>query len=215
MTTENLQDGSTNQNADASTGEVVSLEQALEKIKQLEGINKDVISARDKAKLKLRELEETSGKASELQNQYDNLFAEKSKVIAQFEATQSELNSLKESIKQDKINSALSTALEAAGALNQATVMKLLDKSKLQFDEQGNVSSDAIIAAIEEVKGSDPYLFGEADPKKAMASGQEFSNPAVKRASDAATDGAFEKEIRSAKNQNEIYAIMRKHNKIK
>jgi vacuolar-type H+-ATPase subunit I/STV1 len=215
MATENLQDGSTNQNADASNGEVTSLEQALEKIKHLEGINKDVISARDKAKLKLRELEEASGKSSEIQKQYDDLFAEKSKLISQYESTQSELNSLKESIKQEKVNSALSTALEAAGAKSASTVMKLIDKSKLQFDEQGNVSSDAIIAAIKEVQDSDPILFGEADPKKASATGQEFLDPGVKRASEANTDGAYEKEIRAAKNQNEIYAVMRKHGKIK
>lgn len=213
MTTENLQTDGTNQTAEAVNGEV-TLESLQEKIKVLEANYKDAVSSRDKTKMKLRELEETSGKSSALQSQYDTLFTEKSKLVEQFEATQSELNSLKENIKQEKLNSALSTALEAAGALKNETVMKLLDKSKLQFDEQGNVSSDAIIAAIKEVQESDPYLFGAVDPKKASAAGQEFSNPAVKRASDAATDGAFEKEIRSAKNQNEIYAIMRKHGKI-
>ena len=213
MTTENLQTESTTQTADAANGEV-TLESLQEKIKVLEANYKDAVASRDKTKMKLRELEETSGKSSELQKQYDDLFAEKSKVISQYEATQSELNSLKESIKQEKLNSALSTALEAAGAIQASTVMKLIDKSKIQFDEEGKVSSDSVIAAINEVKEADPILFGDIDPKKASATGQEFLDPGVKLAGNSKTDGAYEKEVRAAKNQSEIYAIMRKHGKI-
>lgn len=213
MTTENLQTEGTNQTADAGNGEV-TLESLQEKIKVLEANYKDAVSSRDKTKQKLRELEETNGKSSALQEQYDSLFTEKSKLLEQFEATKSELNSIKESIKNEKLNSALTTALEAAGAKAVPTVMKLIDKSKLQFDEQGNVSSENIIAAIEEIKASDPILFGDVDPKKASAVGQEFSNPAVKRATEASTEGAFEKEIRAAKSQNEILAVMRKYGKI-
>ena len=210
MTTENLQTESTSQTADAGKGEV-TIESLQEKIKSLEANYADAVSSRDKTKMKLRELEEASGKSSELQKQYESLFTEKSKLFEQFEATQSELNSLKQSIRDDKLNSALTTALEAAGAKSVNTVMKLVDKSKLQFDEQGNVSSEAIIAAIKEVQESDPILFGDTDPKKASAAGQEFSNPAVKRASEAATEGAYEKELRAAKSQNEILAVMRKY----
>ena len=213
MTTENLQTEGTTQTADAGTGEV-TLESLQEKIKVLEANYKDAVSSRDKTKQKLRELEEASGKSSALQEQYDSLFAEKSKLLEQLELTKSEFGALKESIKSEKLNSALTTAIEAAGAKAVPTVMKIIDKSKLQFDEQGNVSSDSIIAAIEEVMASDPILFGDTDPKKASAVGQGLSNPAVKRATEAATEGAFEKEIRSAKTQNEILAVMRKYGKI-
>ena len=211
MTTENLQTESTTQTADAGKQGEVTLESLQEKYKLLETNYKDAVSSRDKTKQKLRELEETSGKSSELQKQYEDLFTEKSKLFEQFEATQSELNSLKEGIKQEKVTSALTTALEAAGAKSINTVMKLIDKSKLQFDENGQVGSESIIAAIKEVQDSDPILFGEADPKKSTQTGSEFLDPGVKRASSGAQENAFSVELGAAKNQKQIDAVMRKY----
>ena len=210
MTTENLQTESTNQTADAGTGEV-TVASLQEKLNVLEANYKDAVSSRDKTKQKLRELEEVAGGANEYKTKYEEVFTEKSKLLEQFESIQNELNSFKEAAKHEKITSALTTALEAAGALNHQTVMKLIDKSKLQFDEEGKVSSEAVIAAIEEVKASDPYLFGDVDPKKASATGQEFLDPGVKRASNGSTEGAYEKELRSAKTQAEIMAVMKKY----
>lgn len=213
MTTENnLQTEGTNQNAvDAAKQGEVTVESLTQKIKALEANFADAVSSRDKAKQKLRELEEVASGSNEFKTKYEELFTEKSKLLEQFETTKSELNSLKEGIKTEKLNTALTTALEAAGAKAIPTVMKLVDKSKIQFDEQGNVSSESIISAIKEVQKSDPILFGDADPKKASVPGQEFSNPGVKRASEAATEGAYEKELRSAKTQTEIQAVMRKY----
>lgn len=213
MTTEqNLQTEGTNQTADAGKQGEVTLESLQEKVKLLEANYKDAVSSRDKTKQKLRELEESAGSVNEFKTKYEELFTEKSKLLEQFEATQTELNGLKESAKQEKINSALTTALEAAGAKSINTVMKLIDKSKLQFDEEGKVNSETVISAIKEVMDSDPILFGEVDPKKETSrTGTEFLNPGVLRAGNGSTEGAYEKELRAAKTQNEIAAVMRKY----
>lgn len=205
MTTENLQNEGTTQTADAENKGEVTLESLQEKIKVLEANYKDAVSSRDKTKQKLREIEEQASSANTFKEQYE-------KLLGEFETTKTELGTLKEGIKQEKLTSALSTALEAAGAKSINTVMKLIDKSKLQFDEQGNVSSEAIIEAIKEVQASDPILFGEVDPKKeSTQNGLGFLDPGVKRASEASTEGAYEKELRAAKTQNEIQAVMRKY----
>lgn len=214
MTTENLQTEGTTQTADAGNKGEVTLESLQEKIKVLEANYRDAVSSRDKTKQKLRELEDLSSGANEYKTKYDEIFTEKSKLFEQFEASQKELNTLKEGVKQEKINTALTTALEAAGAKSVNTVMKLIDKNKLQFDEEGKVNSETIVAAIKEVMDSDPILFGEVDPKKAQT-GQEFLDPGVKRASEASTESAYEKEIRAAKSQSEIQAVMRKYGLLK
>jgi vacuolar-type H+-ATPase subunit I/STV1 len=209
---QNLTDG-TAQVVDTTNGEV-TLESLQEKVKLLEANYKDAVSSRDKTKQKLREIEESAGSATELKAQYENLFTEKSKLAEQFEATVNELTSIKEGMKQEKISSALTTALEAAGAKSINTVMKLIDKSKLQLDEEGKVNSDSVVAAIKEVMDSDPILFGDVDPKKVSHTGAVFSDPGVKLAGDSKTEGAYEKELRAAKNQKEILAVAKKYGKI-
>ena len=213
MTTENLQEVvSTTPLADAKTSEeTLTLEQALEKIKSLESGFQEAITTRDKTKQKLRQIEESANAASEWQKKFDEL-------NATHEATVNELTSFKENIKQQTITSNLSTALEAAGAKSVSTVMKIIDKSKLQFDEQGQLNVDSVVAAIEEVRNSDPILFGDpVDPKTAaptVPTGNPILDPGVKRAGEAATEGAFEKELKSAKTQKEIENILRKYGKM-
>lgn len=203
MTTENNTEG-TNQSVDAgNNGVALSIEQALEKIKTLEENFQEAVSTRDKAKEKLRKLEQDLGQASELQKKYDDLFAEKGTLITQLETVQSEFNGFKDSIKQEKVVANLQSAIEKAGAKSVSTVMKLIDKSKVELDETGFVKEDSIAPLIAALKESDPILFGEA-----------FIDPGVKRVSDASTEGSYEREIKSCKTQKEIDAVLRKYGKL-
>jgi Xaa-Pro aminopeptidase len=200
MSTDNqLETESTTQTVDAENkGEVTSVE-LTEKIKSLENQLKDAINTRDKAKQKSRELEEAAA--------YKTKFEE---LNAQFEVVSNELNGIKESAKTEKVNTALQTALEAAGAKSLNTVLKLIDKSQIQFDEQGQVVEESVVNVVKAVMDSDPILFGEADPKKAQ-SGLGFLDPGVKRAGEGGNESAYLKELRSAKNQKEIQAVMKKY----
>lgn len=202
MTTENNTE-STNQSVDAGNTGVATLEAALEKIKTLESNFQEAVSTRDRAKEKLRKLEQDFGQASELQSKYDELFAEKGSLITKLETITSEFNGFKDSIKQEKISGTLQSAIEKAGALSVNTVMKLIDKSKVEFDDTGNVKDESITSLITSLKESDPVLFGE-----------QFIDPGVKRASDASTEGAYEREIKSCRTQREIDAVLRKYGKL-
>lgn len=203
MTTENTSE-STAQTVDAETNSEASitLEQALEKIKIGESKFLEAVSARDKAKAKLRELEDTASSAAEMKEKLDALMKEKGSLAEKHELAVKELTSIKDGIKQQVVNASLTSALEAAGAKAPATALKLIDKSKLSFDDQGAIVPESLELAIKEVQDSDPILFGEPSEPKGIP---------VKRAGEAATEGAYEKEMQSAKSQKEIYAVMKKY----
>lgn len=210
MTTENLQTESTTQEQATDVtnkGEVQAEQFSLEDFKTLQANYKSAVSSRDKYKQQARELEETAKGASEWQTKFDALQKE-------LEAKVSELTGIKEGQKQQALESALSTALEAAGAKSVSTVLKLIDKSKIQFNEEGKVSSETIELAVKEVMASDPILFGDIDPKKAQ-NGQGFLNPDVKRVGDAKADmTAYQKELQgmiSKGDQKGIIEVMRKY----
>lgn len=209
----------TNQQPDGNkNGEgTLTLEQALERIKTVESNLNEVVSERDKFKLKVRKLEDTAGSAIELQKKYDDLFAEKSKLYEQHESITKELETWKTQARDQKIATELETAFTSAGAKSISTVMKLVDKNKIQFDEQGNIKADSISEIVKGLIESDPILFGNGEEKKGNqnSGNQELLNPGVKRAGDSgSTEDAFTKEIRAAKNAAEINAVLRKYGKL-
>jgi len=194
MTTENNSTESTTQEKATDVtnkSEVQATEFSLDEFKTLQSNYKSAVSSRDKFKQQVRELEDSVSSATEIKTKYEDL-------MKQFETVTSELTFINEGQKQKALDSALTTALEAAGAKSISTVMKLIDKSKVQFNEEGNVSSEGIASAIKEIMDSDPILFGEIDPKKAQ-DGKEFLDPGVKRAGDgSATKTAFQQELQAA-----------------
>lgn len=206
MTTENNATESTTQTVDAGNkGEVITLEAALDKIKTLESQFQEAVGTRDKAKEKLRKLEQDLGDSAKFKEQYESLFAEKSTLVAQLETVTSEFNTFKAGLQQEKVNATLQSAIEQAGAKSVGTVLKLIDKSKVELDEQGNVKAESLTALIEEVKTSDPILFGNETT---------FIDPGVKRAGDTSSEGIFDKEIKACKTQKEIEEVLRKYGKM-
>ena len=206
MTTENNATESTTQTVDAGNkGEVMTLEAALDKIKSLESQFQEAVGTRDKAKEKLRKLEQDLGDSAGYKAQYETLFTEKSKLAEQLEAVTGEFNSFKATLQQEKVNATLQSAIEQAGAKSVGTVLKLIDKSKVELDEQGNVKAESLTALIEEVKTSDPILFGNETT---------FIDPGVKRAGDTSSEGIFDKELRACKTQKEIEEVLRKYGKM-
>lgn len=206
MTTENNATESTTQTVDAGNkGEVITLEAALDKIKTLESQFQEAVGTRDKAKEKLRKLEQDLGDSAGYKAQYETLFTEKSKLAEQLQAVTGEFNSFKATLQQEKVNATLQSAIEQAGAKSVGTVLKLIDKSKVELDEQGNVKAESLTALIEEVKTSDPILFGNETT---------FIDPGVKRAGDTSSEGIFDKEIKACKTQKEIEEVLRKYGKM-
>lgn len=189
-------DESTTTSVDA-TKTVTTVEEALAEIERLKNITKEVIATRDSTKQKLRTFEaeqEAKEKAKlEEQGQYKELL----------EAERKAREALETKFKSQAINTALKAQVAESGARSLETTLKLIDKSQIQTDENGEVVLASIQSQLAALKQSDPILFGE--PTEAV------KVPPVKRATEGERTGSFEIEIRQAKTAREIEAVMAKY----
>lgn len=198
-----------------TTSEVSAIN--LEEYNKLKANYHDAVAERDKTKAKLRKLEEASSNSVELQKNFELLLSEKSTLQQQYENLQIEVNLAKEAERNRFIETSLITALEAAGTRSIPTAIKLIDKSKLIF-EGDSLLSDSVIAQIEELRTSDPILFGDTNPQSQSGNskvpGENLLDLDVKHAQNLDVSGAFEKELKLCKNNIEIQNVLKKYGKI-
>ena len=201
MTTETviLPDGSNT----AAESQVVdgpkSLEEALALIENLKGINKEVISTRDKTNLKLRQFE------TEQTQREQSLLAEQGQFKELYEKSLADNLTLKTGLKNKAVDSAIKDILSNSGARSVDTVAKLVDKSKIVIgDEDFMVDTTSIQSQIDELRKTDPILFGI---------GEGANLPPVKRPTDGTPTAGYEQEMRAAKSQKEIESVMKKYGK--
>lgn len=150
----------------------------LKKLRKFEKENKD---AADKALLE-------SGKFKEL-----------------YEAEKLARESIEGKVKSQTLDSALKAELANVKAKAPDTVLKLLDKSAIQWNDDGSVDTKSIQKALKDLQKSDPILFEEEVTTE---------TPAVKRAGEGDVVGGYEKEIRSCKTAREIETVLRKYGKM-
>ena len=188
-------DGQVGEESASNTKAVSTLEEALAEIQRKNDNERRLLQEKADVKKKLQKFEaeaaERDAKLLEEQGQFKELF-EKEK--AQREA-------LELRVKEEKVSSALRVALQAAQARVPDTVMKLLDKSQVQFDDNGNVIEQSVTDAVEALRKVDPVLFGT--PNAGI--------PPAARATEGNVQDAFAKEVAAAKNINELQAIYAKY----
>ena len=194
QTTEtNGADGSLSEESASTT--IATLEEALAVIQRKTDNERRLLQEKADVKKKLQKFEaeatERDAKLLEEQGQFKELF-EKEK--AQREA-------LEQRVKDSKVNAALKEALQAAQARVPDTVMKLLDKTQVQFDDNGEVIAQSVTDAVEALRKVDPVLFGT--PNAGI--------PPAARATEGNVQDAFAKEVAAAKNINELQAIYAKY----
>lgn len=177
-----------------------------------------VIAERDGLKTKVRTLENASGELKKLTNERDELLVQKSNLYSEFET-------FKKQVKDKEVDQHVSTALEAAKAKNPSTVRKLLDLSKLEFGDGGQVVQESLVKLIEGVKTSDPYLFAEPESegeaqKKGSSTSTTGANsgPGVKTvASDTTRTDAYQLALDEAiksKDMNKLNEVLKKFGKL-
>ena len=206
MTVETKPDGATQQQeqqtqtqTEAKTEGPKSLEEALQIINHLKGIKSEAFKERDAVKSKLKEFEDAKASSEAA------LLAEQGKFKELFEKAQQKLTSIQETLKTKAVDSALREALQKAGARSVDTVAKIVDKSKIVLNEDYDVDPNSIQSQIDELKKSDPILFGP---------GEANNLPPAKRPSDGVPQAGFVQEMRAAKSQKEIEAVLKKFGKI-
>ena len=181
----------TNEGQGAQTtqeGRFKSVEDAVAELAKLEKNLENSRKAEKHAKAELKRLQDASTNASELESKYN-------------EAVE-KLTAAEGKYRDRLINEALNKALAEAKAKSPSIVMKLIDRTaiKVENDEVDASSVEAVLAALKK-DDTDGVLF------------ELVETPDVKRSTEGAVVGGFDKEIRAAKTQKEIEAVMKKYGK--
>lgn len=115
--------------------QVTSLEEALKEIGRLTGINKDVISTRDRALKRAQELEKTS---SDKLARAENLLA---------------------ITKVEKVNAVVKKALADAGAIDADIALKLFDTSKLTVNDDFTLDTEQVKTMVADLQKTATIVF--------------------------------------------------------
>lgn len=118
-----------------------------------------------------------------------------------FETLNSEYSNLKENVKSRELDSVLKDVLTKSNVKDINTTLKVIDKTKVQWTEDGQVDATSLEVIVNELKTTDPILFNEVQI------------PDVKTAGQGTPIGGFEKEITACKTQKEIEAVLKKFNR--
>lgn len=203
MTQETVVDSTEIKVEDSKTQQVQegpkTFEEAMALIENLKGINKEVISGRDKEKQRLKQFE-----TEQIQRE-QALLTEQGKYKELYEKAEAEKATLKTGLKNKAIDTALKDILQKSGARAVDTVQKLIDKSVVSVNEEDfSVDITTIQTQIDELKKTDPILFGL---------GEGTNLPPVKRPGDGTPTTGYATEIAAAKTQKDIENVMKKYGK--
>ena len=179
------------------TGSFASVADALLEIERLRNINKEVIETRDKTKERLKTFEQ------EAEDRVKKTLEEQGKYKEMYEVELAKRTATESAIKERELNTTLRSELAKVNALSIDTVLKLVDKSAVEFNDDGTVKVDSVAKIIKELRKSDPILFGSTEA------------PSAKRAGDGDNANTFESDIRKAKTQKDVNAVLQKYGKLK
>jgi len=128
----------------------------------------------------------------------------------QLDAALAELTTLKAEVVNSKIDAVLKDALAEAKA-KSPSVLKLVDRSKVTLNEDGSVDPKSVAEAVKALKASDPDFFGTSDAATTTAEVRTVVVPPVHKAGEGTANNGFENEIKAAKSQQQIEAVLRKY----
>lgn len=163
---------------------------------------------------KLKEIQEELEKKSELVKQLrkyerqqkeekEKLLKEQGNFKELYESTLEKFNSLKGQLVNTNINLAIEEVAKSSGVKSISTLNKIIDKTAINIDENGNVDINSVKDLIKGLQTSDPLLFELADVK----------TPSVKKANEDTAISSYEVDLRKAKTPQEIEAVLKKYGK--
>lgn len=165
-----------------------SVEDAVAELAKLEKHLENSRKAEKHAKTELKRLQDAASGSSELEGKYAEAVEKLTAAEAKF--------------RNRLIDEALNKALAEAKVKSLPIAAKLIDRSaiKVENDEVDSKSLDTIIAQLKK-DDTDGVLF------------EPVETPDVKRSSEGPVVGGFEKEVRAARTQKEVEAVMKKYGK--
>ena len=165
---------------------------------QLKAIQDELESKKELIK-QLRKYEKSQKEAKEQalkdQNNFKQLYEEATAKLTKYE----------QSLRDAKIDAAIQEAAKDSGVKSIATLQKLIDKSRIEISDDNEVNIESVQKIIEELQKTDSILFELP----------VVETPPVKRANDDTNVSSFETDLRKAKTQKEINAILLRYGKTK
>jgi Skp family chaperone for outer membrane proteins len=163
---------------------------------------------------KLKAIQEELDKKSELVKQLrkyerqqkeekEKLLKEQGNFKELYESTLDKFNILKTQLLETKINTAIEEVAKSTGVKSLSTLNKIIDKSSINVDDNGNVEINSVKDLIKGLQKTDPLLFELADVK----------TPSVKKANEDVAVSNYEVDLRKAKTAQEIEAVLKKYGK--
>lgn len=116
---------------------------------------------------------------------------------------------LETKIRNRIVDAALEKALVDAKATSPTTALKLLDKAAIKVDGE-EVDAKSVQEMIEALQKSDPVLFS-TDVKTTET---PMQHPPVRKATEGDVVAGYERDMRAAKSQKDIEAVLRKYGKM-
>lgn len=112
-----------------------------------------------------------------------------------------EHNEFKQNIRNKETETVLKEIIAQSDVKDINTALKLVDKTLIQYKEDGTVDIDSIQNIVTSLKTTDPILFNE------------LVLPTIKMAGEGSPIGGYEKEIVACKTQKDVQAVMKKYGK--
>jgi len=147
---------------------------------------------------KVRRYEKENKKAAEAalleQQKYKELYEQKVQSEAQ----------LKTKLRDISINQQLQELIKEMDAKSPSTVLKLLDKGKFVFDEDEQLDVKSVKSQLDELKKTDPFLFGK----------EQITPPTPARSTEGTPVAGYEQELKAAiktGKQSELDKVFKKY----
>jgi len=139
--------------------------------------------------------------------------ADVKKVQGLYEAEKSRADALEQKFKTQASDVVLRQLLSENGSKAVDTALKLVDRSAIKFAEDGSVDVDSIKAIVTALKETDSILFDMTQAPTAPVIATKQTTPPAVRATESDKVMGFTAEVKAAKSQTELQAVLKKYGK--
>lgn len=187
---------------ETSGEEVITTPTVEELLEELKSVKEELSSVKEEYHhntellQKVRRYEKENKKAAEAALSELNKVKELYNQKAESEAA------VKNKLREITVDQVVKEIIVEAEGKSATTVFKLLDKSKFIFDEEDNLDPQSVKVQIEELKKTDPILFGK----------EQITPPTPARSTEGTPVAGLAQELAKCRSTKDLTDICKKYN---
>lgn len=187
---------------ETSGEEVITTPTVEELLEELKSVKEELSSVKEEYHhntellQKVRRYEKENKKAAEAALSELNKVKELYNQKAESEAA------VKNKLREITVDQVIKEIIVEAEGKSATTVFKLLDKSKFIFDEEDNLDPQSVKVQIEELKKTDPILFGK----------EQITPPTPARSTEGTPVAGLAQELAKCRSTKDLTDICKKYN---